>query len=81
MSDVLDEAYGVMQCKQCPWYKSCVIPMRLTAEDIRRQLEASATGTGPSPQADLGIQNLLSNMARRMPAANPDNPAPIMIVS
>jgi len=63
MSDVLDEAYGVMQCKQCPWYKSCVIPMRLTAEDIRRQLEASAPGIDSSPQADLGIQNLLSSMA------------------
>ena len=63
MSDVLDEAHGIMQCKQCPWYKSCVRPMRLTAEDIRRQLEASSPGTEPSPQADLGIQNLLSNMA------------------
>ena len=63
MSDVLDEAYGIVQCKACPWYKSCVIPMRLTAEDIRRQLEASAPGTGPPSQADLGIQNLLSSMA------------------
>ena len=63
MSDVLDEAYGIVQCKACPWYKACAIPMRLTAEDIRRQLEASAQGMGPSPQADLGIQNLLSNMA------------------
>jgi len=63
MSDVLDEAYGIVQCKACPWYKACAIPMRLTAEDIRRQLEASAPGMGPSPQADLGIQNLLSSMA------------------
>ena len=63
MGDVLDEAYGLVQCKQCPWYKTCVTPMRLTAEDIRRQLEASAPGMGTSPQADFGIQNLLSNMA------------------
>ncbi len=63
MSDVLDEAYGIVQCKQCPWYKACVIPMRLTAEDIKRQLEATAPGTGPAPESDLGIQNLLSNMA------------------
>ncbi len=63
MGDVLDEAYGVMQCKQCPWYKSCVIPMRITAEDLRRQLESSAPGMNPSLQADLGIQSLLSNMA------------------
>ena len=63
MGDILDEAYGIAQCKGCPWYKSCAVPMRFTAEDIRRQLESSAPGMDTSPQADLGIQNLLSNMA------------------
>ena len=63
MSDVLDEAYAVVQCKECPWYKACVMPMRFTAEDIRRQLESSASGASISPQVDLSIQNLLSNMA------------------
>jgi hypothetical protein len=63
MSDILDEAYAIAQCKDCPWYKSCVMPMRFTADDIRRQLESSAPGTGISGQADLGLQNLLSSMA------------------
>ena len=63
MDDVLNEAYGIVQCKQCPWYKSCVIPMRLTAEDIRRQLEQSTPGMGVPQQTDLNMQNLLSNMA------------------
>jgi len=63
MGDVLDEAYGIVQCKECPWYKSCVMPMRFTAEDIRRQLESSAPGMDISGQADLGLQNLLSSMA------------------
>ena len=36
MGDVLNEAYGIVQCKECPWYKSCVTPMRFTAEDLRR---------------------------------------------
>jgi len=63
MSDVLDEAYGVVRCKECPWYKSCVMPMRFTADDIRRQLESSAPGMNIPQQADLGIQNLLSSMA------------------
>ncbi len=62
MGDVLDEAYAVVQCKECPWYKSCVVPMRFTAEDIRRQLE-STPGVDISQQADLGMQNLLSSMA------------------
>jgi len=63
MGDVLDEAYAIAQCKDCPWYKSCVMPMRFTAEDIRRQLESSAPGMDISQQADLGIQSLLSSMA------------------
>ena len=63
MSDVLNEAYGVVQCKECPWYKSCAVPMRFTAEDIRRQLESSAPGMDASPQVDISMQNLLSSMA------------------
>ena len=62
MDDVLNEAYGIVQCKECPWYKSCVMPMRFTAEDIRRQLE-SAPGMNISQSGDLGMQNLLSSMA------------------
>jgi hypothetical protein len=62
MGDVLDEAYAIAQCKDCPWYKTCVMPMRFTAEDIRRQLESSP-GTEFSQTADLGMQNLLSSMA------------------
>ncbi len=63
MEDILNEAYGIVQCKECPWYKSCVMPMRFTAEDIRRQMESSAPGMNISQQADLGMQNLLSSMA------------------
>ena len=63
MGDVLDEAYAVVQCKECPWYKMCVMPMRFTAEDIRRQLESSAPGGGVLPPMDLNMQNMLANMA------------------
>ena len=63
MGDILNEAYGIVQCKECPWYKSCVTPMRFTVEDIRRQLESAAPGTDISSPADLGMQNLLSSMA------------------
>ena len=63
MGDILNEAYGIAQCKECPWYKACVMPMRFTVEDIRRQLESSAPGMNISQQADLGMQNLMSSMA------------------
>src|SRR3972149_4322052 len=64
MENVLNEVYWIVQCKECPWYKACVVPMRFTAEDIRKQLESSSPGMNVSPQVDdLGIQNLLSSMA------------------
>ena len=37
MGDILDEAYGIAQCKDCPRYKFCVTPMTFTAEDISSQ--------------------------------------------
>jgi hypothetical protein len=62
MGDILNEAYGVVQCKECAWYKSCVTPMKFTAEDLRKQLEATAPGANPAAN-DIGLQNLLSGMA------------------
>jgi hypothetical protein len=63
MSDVLDEAHGIIQCKECPWYKSCIMPMRFTAEDIRRQLQQSVSGMESSQPPDINMQNLMSSMA------------------
>lgn len=63
MGDILNEAYGVVQCKECPWYKSCVMPMRLTAEDLRKQMESSPLGMNPAAPNDANLQNLLSSMA------------------
>ena len=63
MDDILDEANAIAQCKDCPWYKSCVMPLRFTADDIRRQLEASAPGTNITQSVDLNLQNLLAGMA------------------
>jgi hypothetical protein len=63
MGDVLNEAYGVVQCKECPWYKSCVIPMKFTGEDLRRQMETQMPGMTPATTPDMNMQNLLSNMA------------------
>ncbi len=62
MGDVLDEAYSVVQCKECSWYKSCVLPMRFSADDIRRQLESS-TPPGANQPVDMNMQSLLAGMA------------------
>ena len=61
MGDILDEAYSIVQCKDCPWYKACATPMRFTAEDIRRQIEAANLDS--STQAEIYNQQLISSMA------------------
>lgn len=63
MDDILNEAYGIVQCNQCPWYKTCVMPMRFSVEDIRRQMESSMPGMSLPDPTDFGMQNLLSSMA------------------
>ena len=41
MGDILDEASEFLECKECPWYKSCVMPMRITPDDLKRQMSGS----------------------------------------
>ena len=62
MGDILNEAYGVVQCKECPWYKSCATPMRFTAEDLRKQMSASSPGS-VLPAGNAGMENFLAGMA------------------
>ncbi len=62
MSDVLDEAQALLQCKGCPWYKSCVLPLRVTEDDLRRQVGSSMPGA-TMPGAPEGVSQLLSSMA------------------
>lgn len=63
MSDILDEAQALVQCKACPWYKSCVLPMRLTEDDLRKQLESTMPGAGTPGAETQGMQQLLSGLA------------------
>jgi hypothetical protein len=62
MSDILDEAQGVLQCKSCPWYKACVLPMRFSEDDLKKQLESTMPGSTVSGSMDYGMQQLLSGM-------------------
>lgn len=62
MSDILDEAQAVVQCRTCPWYKHCVLPIRFTDEDLKRQLESSLPGLGAVEPTPIGMQQLLSSL-------------------
>lgn len=61
MDDILNEANSILQCRDCPWYKSCVTPLRFSADDLRRQMEAMpGMNIGQSIE---GLQSLLAGMA------------------
>lgn len=62
MSDVLDEAQAIVQCKACSWYRSCVLPLRVTEQDMKRQIESAMSGAGMQAGA-FGMSQLLSGMA------------------
>jgi len=61
LGDILDEAYSIVQCRDCPWYKACATPMRFTAEDIRRQMQAANLDS--QTQSDMPNQQLIASMA------------------
>ncbi len=63
MGDILDEASALVECKECPWYKSCVLPLKLSPEDMRRQLESTMPGTEIPSSAQYGMHQLLSGLA------------------
>ena len=63
MDDILGEASALLQCKECPWYKNCVTPMQLTAEDIRRQLKSVMEGAGFPQMQGYEMDRLLAGMA------------------
>ena len=57
MGDILDEASALVQCKQCPWYKSCVSPMRFNVEELQGQLQRSM------PTDESNMPKFLSELA------------------
>lgn len=63
MPDILDEAQSLLQCKTCPWYKNCVLPVRVTEHDLRKQMGTNLNITGMQGMEDLGINQLLSGLA------------------
>ena len=34
MGDILDKAAALIKCKECSWYRNCLTPIQVNAEDI-----------------------------------------------
>jgi hypothetical protein len=63
MGDILDEVSSVIECKECPWYKACVMPMRFATEDLVREMRLMAPGSGFDQMREQEFRNLIINMA------------------
>lgn len=63
MADILDEASSLIECKECPWYKACVMPMRFGTDDLMREMRQMAPGMGFDQRSDQEFRNLIMNLA------------------
>lgn len=63
MGDILDEASSLVECKECPWYRSCVAPVRFGTDDLIREMRQFSPGSIPSQTNDQEFRNIVLNMA------------------
>lgn len=63
MGDILEEASSFLECKECPWYKSCVTPMRFRTDDLMKEMRQFPAGLQPGASSEQEFRNLLVNMA------------------
>lgn len=62
MGDILDEATALIRCKECPWYKNCITPVQVSAEDVA-QFRLMMQGANLSETAKSQMEDVLGNMA------------------
>ena len=62
MGDILDKAAAVIQCKECHWYKNCIMPVQVGTEDIS-QFRMVMQGTNLPEQARNEMEQIIESMA------------------
>jgi hypothetical protein len=62
LSDILDEVTALVRCKECPWYKNCLIPVQVNIEDIA-QFRTAMQGTSLPEHAKGELDQIVENMA------------------
>ena len=63
MGDILEEASSLVECKECAWYKACVMPMRVGTDDLAREMRQFSPGMAPGQPGEQEFRNMLLNMA------------------
>ncbi|MFU8796487.1 MAG: hypothetical protein ACNA7X_04255 [Dehalococcoidia bacterium] len=63
MGDILDEVSALVRCRECPWYKNCLTPIQVGADDItqfRTVMQATNLPEGARGELDQLMENLAS---------------------
>ncbi len=62
MGDILEQAAAVISCKECPWYKNCVTPLQLSADDIG-QFRSMMQGANLPDSVRSEMEKIMESMA------------------
>ena len=63
MEDILNEASSVVECSQCPWYRNCVMPMRLQPDEFKRELQKNMPAAEGAESQDQEFYKMLVSAA------------------
>jgi uncharacterized membrane protein YheB (UPF0754 family) len=62
MGDIVDRVTALIRCKECPWYKNCLTPVKVSIEDIA-QFKTAMQGTNLPEQVKSELEQVMENMA------------------
>ncbi len=62
MGDIIDKAAALIRCKECPWYKNCITPIQVGAEEIG-QFRLMLQGANLPEQAKTEMEQILESIA------------------
>ena len=62
MGDIIEEAGAVVQCRQCPWYKNCLMPMQIGSNEIN-QFRLMMQGGNFGDQSNPEFEKVLEGVA------------------
>ncbi len=63
MGDIIEEAGAVVQCRQCPWYKNCVMPMQIGSNELnqfRTMMQGGLFGEQSNPEMEKVLEGVAS---------------------
>ncbi len=57
----MEQAGAVVQCRQCPWYKNCVMPMQIGSSELsqfRSMMQGGLFGDQSNPEMEKVLEGV-----------------------